>query len=146
LTADSLRSELFSALAGDTIDNLKDELDAARRQNKDLTESRMNMQKQPVFEVLKGVFNDLGLGFGWLALYFTACLALMKGQTPGKRFMGIRVVRLDGKPIGWWSAFERFGGYSASVITGLLGFAQLLWDRNRQALHDKISETVVIRT
>jgi hypothetical protein len=144
-TADSLRNELFVALAGDTIEHLKDDLSDARKQNKDLTESRMNMQKQPLVEVLKGVFNDLGLGFGWLALYFTACLALMKGQTPGKRLMGIRVVRLDGKPIGWWSAFERFGGYSASVITGLLGFAQLLWDRNRQALHDKISETVVIR-
>ncbi len=143
-TADSLRAELTTALVGDSIDNLKDQLDDARKKNKDLAESRMNLQKQPLVEVLKGIFNDLGLGFGWLALYFTACLALMKGQTPGKRLMGIRVVRLDGKPIGWWSAFERFGGYSASVITGLLGFAQLLWDRNRQALHDKISETVVI--
>ena len=54
--------------------------------------------------------------------------------------------RLGSERIGWWAAFERFGGYSASVITGLLGFAQILWDRNRQALHDKISETVVVRT
>jgi hypothetical protein len=27
----------------------------------------------------------------------------------------------------------------------MLGFAQVLWDRNRQALHDKATGTVVIR-
>lgn len=59
--------------------------------------------------------------------------------------MGIRIIRLDGQQIGWWAAFERFGGYAAGVATGLLGFAQISWDRNRQAVQDKISETVVIR-
>jgi uncharacterized RDD family membrane protein YckC len=59
--------------------------------------------------------------------------------------MGIRVIRLDGKPLGWWRSFERFGGYAASLSTGLLGFLQILWDRNRQGLHDKAVETVVIR-
>ena len=39
---------------------------------------------------------------------------------------------------------ERFGGYAASVTLGLLGFAQILWDKNRQGFHDKIVETVVI--
>jgi len=60
--------------------------------------------------------------------------------------MGIRVIRLDARPVGWWLAFERFGSYFASFSTGLLGFAQIFWDRNRQALHDKAVETVVIRT
>ena len=69
----------------------------------------------------------------------------MNGQTPGKRLAGLRVIRLDGKPLGWWIAFERFGGYAASFSVGLLGFAQILWDRNRQGLHDKACETVVIR-
>jgi uncharacterized RDD family membrane protein YckC len=55
------------------------------------------------------------------------------------------VVRLSGAPIGWWAAFERFGGYAASIFTGLLGFLQITWDRNRMALHDKITETVVVR-
>ncbi len=89
-------------------------------------------------------FDDLGLGFGWAAVYFTAFLAMMRGQTPGKRVMGIRVIRLDGKPLGWWISFERFGGYAASFSVGLLGFLQILWDRNRQGLHDKACETVVV--
>jgi hypothetical protein len=94
---------------------------------------------------LTGIFDDLGLGFGWAAVFFTAFLAMMHGQTPGKKLMGIRVIRLDGKPLGWWIAFERFGGYAASFSVGLLGFIQILWDRNRQGLHDKACETVVVR-
>jgi uncharacterized RDD family membrane protein YckC len=93
---------------------------------------------------IRGIADDLGLGFGWGALYFTSFLALWGGQTPGKRLLGLRVIRLDGKPIGWWLAFERFGGYAASLSTGTLGFLQILWDRNRQGLHDKAAETVVI--
>ena len=55
------------------------------------------------------------------------------------------MIRLDGQPIGWFHAFERAGGYAAGVATGLLGFAQILWDPNRQGIHDKIVATVVIR-
>ncbi len=58
--------------------------------------------------------------------------------------MGIRVLRLDGEPITWWTAFERAGGYAAGFATGLLGFAQVIWDANRQAIHDRIVGTVVV--
>jgi len=94
---------------------------------------------------IAGAADDLGVGFGWSAIYFTAFLALWRGQTPGKRATRVRVLRLDGKPLGWWISFERFGGYAASFSVGLIGFAQILWDRNRQGLHDKACETVVIR-
>ncbi len=98
-----------------------------------------------VVEYARATAADLGLGLGWSGLYFTAFLALWRGQTPGKRLLGIRVLRLNGRPITWWAAFERFGGYAAGPATGLLGFLQIYWDRNRQAIHDKISETVVVQ-
>lgn len=93
----------------------------------------------------KGIIADLGLGFGWAALYFTAFTALWKGQTPGKRLMGIRVVQLDGTYMSAWDSFGRYGGYGAGFATGLLGFIQIYWDSNRQAIQDKISATVVIK-
>jgi uncharacterized RDD family membrane protein YckC len=31
------------------------------------------------------------------------------------------------------------------VATGTLGFLQIYWDANRQAIHDKVAGTVVIR-
>jgi hypothetical protein len=89
--------------------------------------------------------DELGLGIGWSGLYFTFLTAFLRGRTPGKKVLGIRVVRLDGNPLSYWVAFERFGGYAASLFTGMEGFLRILWDRNRQALEDKLAETVVIR-
>jgi hypothetical protein len=94
---------------------------------------------------MRQLADDIGLGFGWSGLYFTAFLALWRGQTPGKRLFGMRVVRLDGREMTWWCAFERFGGYAASLATGLLGFVQIFWDPNRQGIHDKVVHTAVIR-
>jgi hypothetical protein len=94
---------------------------------------------------LRGVVDELGFGFGWATLYMTVTLSWWKGQTVGKRLLGIRVVRLDGEPVTWWTAFERAGGYAAGFATGLLGFAQVYWDANRQAIHDRIVGTVVVR-
>jgi hypothetical protein len=94
---------------------------------------------------IRTVVDELGFGFGWATLYMTVVLSWWKGQTVGKRLLGIRVVRLDGEPITWWTAFERVGGYAAGFATGLLGFAQVYWDANRQAIHDRIVGTVVVR-
>ncbi|HEX8359623.1 MAG TPA: RDD family protein [Longimicrobium sp.] len=147
--ADSLRPLVGAALAGDTVKHLRDEMKELRDQNTELEqraeEAEQAAEGKGFLSYLKGLLDDLGIGFGWTGLYFTAFTALWKGQTPGKRLLGVRVVRLDGKPIGLWASFERFGGYAAGLVTGLLGFAQVFWDRNRQAIHDKISETVVIR-
>ena len=93
---------------------------------------------------LKGLVEDLGLGFGWAAFYFTMFTALWYGQTPGKKLFNIRVIQLDGTPLSVWDSFGRYGGYGAGIATGLLGFAQIFWDPNRQAIHDKISSTIVI--
>jgi uncharacterized RDD family membrane protein YckC len=92
----------------------------------------------------EGVLDDIGFGFGWAAAYFTLLTALWNGQTLGKRVFGLRVLRLNGKPLSVWNSFERAGGYAAGFATGLLGFAQVQWDANRQAIHDKICGTVVI--
>jgi len=96
------------------------------------------------FAWLQGLIEDLGIGFGWAAFYFTMFTALWYGQTPGKKLFGIRVIQLDGTPLSVWDSFGRYGGYGAGIATGLLGFAQIYWDPNRQAIHDKISATIVV--
>jgi RDD family len=88
--------------------------------------------------------DDLGLGLGWTVLYFSALPVWWKGQTLGKRLFKLRVVELTGKPMTLMLAFKRYGGYAAGVSTGLFGFLQVLWDSNRQALHDKAAHTVVL--
>jgi hypothetical protein len=96
------------------------------------------------FAWLQGLIEDLGIGFGWAAFYFTMFTAIWHGQTPGKKLLRIRVIQLDGTPLSVWDSFGRYGGYGAGIATGLLGFAQIYWDPNRQAIHDKISATIVI--
>ena len=98
-----------------------------------------------LIEWVKILMADLGLGLGWAALYFSVFTAWAHGQTMGKKICGIKVVKLDGTTPNLWESFGRYGGYGAGFATGLLGFLQLYWDPNRQAIQDKISETLVLR-
>ena len=66
------------------------------------------------------------------------------GQTPGKAVMGVRIVRLDGRPMTLWTSIVRLVGYSISLTTMGLGFLLVLSDNRRQALHDKFAHTCVI--
>lgn len=140
-----LQPLLVGRLAADTLAALKTRIAKLQTRNNALSAEATELRDLGILTILRHIADELGIGFGWAGLYFTAFGTLGKGQTPGKRVAGIRVIRLDGEPMGWWASFERFGGYAASILTGLLGFAQIWWDRNRQALHDKISETVVVR-
>ncbi|MCL1094908.1 RDD family protein [Shewanella kaireitica] len=106
-------------------------------------EEEANPQSSPLAWLI-GFLNDMGLGFGWAAFYFTVFTAWFDGQTLGKKLLGISVIQLDGSKITLWAAFGRYGGYAAGFTTGLLGFLQIFWDANRQAIQDKISATVVI--
>lgn len=147
--AAAIRPALAKVLAADRIEELERKNRQLDRQVRRLEETTKELEKSRRARGVTGVLRaaiteDLGLGFGWLALYFTAFTVGWRGYTPGKRLLGIRVIRLDGEPLTTWQCFERFGGYSASLAIGLLGFAQILWDRNRQALHDKIASTVVV--
>lgn len=119
-----------------------------KRLDDQLTRSREELdaeRSKGIVNSLIGMLDELGLGLGWSGLYFTFFLGFWRGRTPGKRILRVRVVRLDGRPLGYWVSFERFGGYAASLFTGLEGFARILWDRNRQTLEDKLAATVVIR-
>ena len=88
--------------------------------------------------------DELGLGFGWAIVYFSLLPTWLKGQTLGKKLLGVRVVELTGKPLSVRLCFSRYGGYVAGMATGGFGFAQIMWDANRQAIQDKVAHTVVI--
>jgi uncharacterized RDD family membrane protein YckC len=119
-------------------DRLSTELEA--------TEAELEAERdRGLIATVIGFLDELGLGIGWSGLYFTFLTAFFRGRTPGKRVLGIRILRLDGGALSYWVAFERFGGYAASLFTGMEGFFRILWDRNRQCLQDKLAETVVIR-
>ncbi len=143
---------ILSSVSPDTLEELQAALE---RSQVDARESRaarerveatlQESENAGIFSWLRRFTDEMGLLFGWGTVYLTVFTAWWDGRTVGKRLFGIRVVRLDGKPMTGWLAFERVGGYAAGFATGLLGFAQVYWDPNRMTIHDKIAETVVIR-
>ena len=88
--------------------------------------------------------RELAQGFGWGIVYFSLLPAFWQGRTLGKAMLGLRIVELGGRRLTPLRALKRYGGYAAGLATGGLGFAQMLWDPNRQALHDKAAHTVVL--
>lgn len=143
--AAGLRPAAAEALAAERLARQERRLEQLQGSYTDLERRLREAEEEPsLVSMLLSFADEVGIGFGWAGLYFTLFVALWRGRTPGKRLMHVRVVRLDGKPIGWWVAFNRFGGYAASIFTGLLGFFEMFWDDNRMALHDRIASTVVV--
>jgi uncharacterized RDD family membrane protein YckC len=145
-----LQAQVVQRFAADTVASLNDEiaLQRTRRgQAEDEAESlraELDEQAGSFTALLADIWDQLGSAFGLWSIYFTVALTVTGGRTVGKKLMGVRVVRLDGEPLNWWASFERAGGYAAGIATGTLGFVQIFWDANRQAVHDKIGGTVVV--
>lgn len=66
--------------------------------------------------------------------------------TLGKRITGIVVTDLSGQRIDFSRATKRFRGKIVSVLTVGYGFVMALWTPQHQALHDRIAETLVVKT
>jgi uncharacterized RDD family membrane protein YckC len=79
-----------------------------------------------------------------LVLYFGISTYYGRGQTLGKRLLHIRVVSLVHERISAWHCFERALGYAASALEGGFGFLQYFIHPNRQTVHDRIAETIVV--
>jgi uncharacterized RDD family membrane protein YckC len=78
--------------------------------------------------------------------YYVYFLARNNGQTIGKRMMKIRVVKLNGQPLTLADAAIRCAiGYPASGFFFFIGFIWAAFDAKRQAWHDKLASTVVVR-
>jgi uncharacterized RDD family membrane protein YckC len=68
------------------------------------------------------------------------------GQTPGKKIVGIRLLREhDGSTLGFGLAFGRRLLHIVDGIPCYLGYLWPLWDDKKQTFTDKIVHTVVIR-
>jgi RDD family len=80
------------------------------------------------------------------AIAFLGCLS--SGLTPGKALLSIRVVdKRTGAPAGFGRMFVReiIGKFVSGFFLGL-GFFWAIWDRDAQAWHDKLANTIVVRT
>jgi uncharacterized RDD family membrane protein YckC len=78
--------------------------------------------------------------FNWFYFY------VHNRQSLGKTFIGLRVVRQDGKPIDYKTAVIRhIVGYPLSLIFFGMGLLWMFWDPKQQGWHDKLAKTIVIK-
>lgn len=86
-----------------------------------------------------GVFY-VSLIAAYLAFFWT-----LTGQTPGMRFLGIRLDDYDGTPrLSGRTALRRLVGIALSAIPLGAGFLLVLFSERRRGLHDRIGRTEVI--
>jgi uncharacterized RDD family membrane protein YckC len=100
----------------------------------------------------------------WLAASTYFWVTNSYGGTLGKRILGIKVIDADGNQPGlskgfvraiipsWIGIVNAASGGDATVFIGLISLLQLIdglwmvWDSNKQTLHDKMAGTRVIKT
>ena len=79
-----------------------------------------------------------------MAVYLVVLWAL-KGTTVGGIICGLKIVRLDDRPVDWTTALVRGLAGFVSIFPAGLGFLWMVFDEEKQAWHDKVAGTVVVR-
>jgi uncharacterized RDD family membrane protein YckC len=107
---------------------------------------------QAVAGVLLGDLPGLRLVAGLLlALAYLALFWTLAGQSVGMMVLGLKVRHASsGAYPGFFRALGRAILWllelgATAVIVGAVGWLWMLWDRRRQALHDKVAGTIVTR-
>ncbi len=80
--------------------------------------------------------------------YFVFCEMLFSGRTIGKRAAGLRVVRISGQPVGFWSSLLRNIMRLIDMQLGatyLVGAVLVLSTNKNQRLGDLLASTLVVR-
>lgn len=78
-------------------------------------------------------------------LYFTLLESSSKQATLGKMTMGIIVTDLNGSRISFGKANGRYWGKIVSAIILYIGFIMAGFTQKKQALHDIMAETLVVK-
>lgn len=95
---------------------------------------------QDSMSILVQLFSIIISLFYWI--FFTGYC----GQTPGKMLLRIQVVRADGAAVGYGKAFYRevVGKFISGIIFAI-GYLMAAFDDQKQALHDRMAKTYVVK-
>ena len=96
-----------------------------------------------------GMLHKIWDGFGgsfpfWYAVY-CICMWATKGTTIGGIICGLKVVRLDDRPVDWGVSVVRGLTAFLSLAVAGLGFVWVAFDNEKQSWHDKVAGTTIVR-
>jgi uncharacterized RDD family membrane protein YckC len=110
--------------------------------------------------IVLGIAGSAGLGGGGLAVLLWAIISFLvvtsydiffevlnSGRTPGKRLNGLRVVRVEGHPVGFLTSASRNTLRVIDFLPSayLLGAAVILLSHKNQRIGDVVAGTIVVR-
>lgn len=87
--------------------------------------------------------NGISAFLGWL--YYAGLESSAKQATLGKQILGIFVTDTNGYRITFARATGRYFGKMLSGLILLIGYIMAAFTARRQALHDKIADTLVLQ-
>ena len=100
--------------------------------------------------ILVGIVTSLVVDRGHVGLLllatYGAVMWKLRGSTVGGIILHQQVVRADGRALDWPTAIVRALACFLSLAVAGLGFIWIAIDRDKQAWHDKIAGTIVVRT
>jgi uncharacterized RDD family membrane protein YckC len=79
-----------------------------------------------------------------ITLFIAMPIAWIYGTTPGHALLGLRIVKSDGSKADFGTMFIRSLGKIVSGLFFGLGFYWAIFDKDRQAWHDKMAGTYVV--
>lgn len=94
--------------------------------------SSISLVNEKLFALISAIYNIAFVVSEWQA-------------TPGKRWLGMRVVMADGAPLNWWQATFRHAMSGVSMLLGGIGYVTIPFTKEKLALHDMICNTRVVR-
>jgi uncharacterized RDD family membrane protein YckC len=80
-----------------------------------------------------------------IAVYFAGLESSTSQGTLGKMAMGLQVTDLRGRPIGFARALGRTSAKLLSLVPFFVGFVMAAFTLRKQALHDVLAGTLVLR-
>ena len=94
---------------------------------------------------LYGLAGQIFFNISIIAAYIVYFVAMWvaRGATVGLMIVGLKIVSVDGSPITFKNALLRFVVFAS--VGGSIGFLWILFDRQKQSLHDKAGLTVVVK-
>ena len=118
----------------------------------DFSQYRQNIAYALSGNATKALASQPEVSLKWELLFeVTVLLATIafwrksKGATPGKKFVGIKVVdAITHQDIGTKQAITRSLGYFASIFTFMIGFIMVGFRKDKRGLHDLLANTIVI--
>lgn len=106
-----------------------------------------------LWAALKPIWPASWLHSIWFLVLFYECLDynyytlfwVFGGQTPGKRILKTKVVKVDGSPFSYRDAFVRYWVWMVGVALAGIGYFWIAWDKEKRGWNDLMAKTLVIR-